>query len=65
LLVLLLDANADGGFGGGAASVRDVLSQRWILTDSTYDRENPKRIYYLPMEFLTRFIYESMPFETP
>jgi starch phosphorylase len=22
--------------------VRDVLSQRWILTDGTYDRENPK-----------------------
>ena len=26
-----------------------VLSQRWILTDSTYDRENPKRIYYLSL----------------
>ena len=35
-----------------AHSIRDVLSQRWILTDSTYDRENPKRIYYLSMEFL-------------
>jgi glycogen phosphorylase len=29
-----------------------VLSQRWILTDKTYDRENAKRIYYLSMEFL-------------
>ncbi len=35
-----------------ARSVRDVLSQRWLLTDRTYDRENPKRIYYLSMEFL-------------
>jgi glycogen phosphorylase len=35
-----------------ARSVRDVLSQRWILTEGTYDRENPKRIYYLSMEFL-------------
>lgn len=35
-----------------ARSVRDVLSQRWILTDRTYDRENPKRIYYLSVEFL-------------
>jgi glycogen phosphorylase len=39
-------------FEAAAHSVRDVLSQRWILTDSTYDRENPKRIYYLSMEFL-------------
>ena len=39
-------------FEAAARSVRDVLSQRWILTDSTYDRENPKRIYYMSMEFL-------------
>ena len=32
--------------------MRDVLSQRWVLTESTYERENPKRIYYLSMEFL-------------
>ena len=35
-----------------ARSVRDVLSQRWLRTDQTYDRENPKRVYYLSMEFL-------------
>src|SRR5215469_1512181 len=35
-----------------AYSIRDVLSQRWLLTDKTYERENPKRIYYLSMEFL-------------
>jgi starch phosphorylase len=35
-----------------ARSVRDVLSQRWVLTDETYERENPKRVYYLSMEFL-------------
>jgi starch phosphorylase len=35
-----------------ARSVRDVLSQRWILTEKTYERENPKRAYYLSMEFL-------------
>jgi len=39
-------------FEAAARSVRDVLSQRWILTGSTYERENPKRIYYLSMEFL-------------
>ena len=35
-----------------AHSVRDVLSQRWVRTEKTYERENPKRVYYLSMEFL-------------
>src|SRR6516164_5416369 len=35
-----------------AHSVRDVLSQRWIQTEKTYEREDPKRVYYLSMEFL-------------
>jgi glycogen phosphorylase len=35
-----------------AHSVRDVLSQRWVRTEQTYDRANPKRVYYLSMEFL-------------
>src|SRR5260370_4755001 len=35
-----------------ARSVRDVLSQRWVRTEQTYQRVNPKRIYYLSMEFL-------------
>jgi len=35
-----------------ARSVRDVLSQRWVLTEKTYERKNPKRLYYLSMEFL-------------
>src|SRR6266403_804755 len=39
-------------FEAAARSARDILSQRWVRTDSTYDRENPKRIYYLSMEFL-------------
>jgi hypothetical protein len=30
-----------------ACSVRDVLSQRWVRTETTYDSENPKRVYYL------------------
>jgi glycogen phosphorylase len=35
-----------------ARSLRDVLSQRWILTEKTYERKNPKRVYYISMEFL-------------
>ena len=39
-------------FDAFARSVRDILAQRWVLTKKTYERENPKRIYYLSMEFL-------------
>jgi glycogen phosphorylase len=39
-------------FEAVARSVRDVLSQRWISTETTYHRENAKRVYYLSMEFL-------------
>src|SRR6266487_5965756 len=48
----LAGADARDRFEAFARSVRDVLSQRWTLTESTYERENPKRIYYLSMEFL-------------
>jgi len=39
-------------FEAAARSVRDILSQRWVLTEKTYECKNPKRIYYLSMEFL-------------
>jgi len=39
-------------FEAVARSVRDVLSQRWVLTEKTYEQKNPKRVYYLSMEFL-------------
>jgi starch phosphorylase len=39
-------------FEAFARSVRDILAQRWVLTEKTYARANPKRIYYLSMEFL-------------
>ncbi len=35
-----------------AHAVRDVLSQRWIKTESTYTYKNPKRVYYLSIEYL-------------
>jgi starch phosphorylase len=35
-----------------ARSLRDVISQRWLLTEKTYEQKNPKRVYYLSMEFL-------------
>jgi len=39
-------------FEAAARSVRDVLSQRWLLTEETYQRQHCKRVYYLSMEFL-------------
>src|SRR5439155_1020700 len=57
--LLLFDNVADPATVGAreryeafARSVRDVLSQRWVRTEQTYDRGNPKRVYYLSMEFL-------------
>ena len=35
-----------------AHAVRDILSQRWVRTESTYEARNPKRVYYMSMEFL-------------
>src|SRR5262252_5982142 len=45
-------ATARDRYEAFARSARDVLSQRWVRTEQTYDRANPKRIYYLSMEFL-------------
>ena len=45
-------ASARDRFEALARSVRDVLSQRWLLTEKTYQEKNPKRLYYLSMEFL-------------
>jgi glycogen phosphorylase len=46
------DASPRDQFEALARSVRDVLSQRWVLTEKTYERKNVKRLYYLSMEFL-------------
>ena len=39
-------------FEAMARSIRDVLAQRWLRTQRTYDQQNPKEVYYLSMEFL-------------
>jgi starch phosphorylase len=48
----LADAATRERYEAFARSLRDVLSQRWILTEKTYERKNPKRVYYVSMEFL-------------
>ena len=39
-------------FEGVCKAVRDLLAHRWIKTRQVRERENPKRVYYLSMEFL-------------
>ena len=50
--VALAEATARDRFEALARSVRDILSQRWLLTERTYEQQNSKRLYYLSMEFL-------------
>ncbi len=35
-----------------ACAVRDLLTQRWLLTQKTHEERNCKQVYYLSMEFL-------------
>jgi starch phosphorylase len=51
-VIELTTAGARERFEAVAHSVRDVLAQRWVQTERTYARDNPKRVYYLSMEFL-------------
>jgi starch phosphorylase len=44
--------NAREHYEAFARSVRDILTKRWVHTNRSYHRANPKRIYYLSMEFL-------------
>ena len=45
-------ANTRERYKAAARAVRDILSDRWLRTNKTYARENPKRIYYISIEFL-------------
>ncbi len=39
-------------FEAVARATRDLLSQRWLKTEQTYQERNVKRVYYLSLEFL-------------
>jgi glycogen phosphorylase len=45
-------ASSRDKFEAVAHSLRDVLSQRWVKTEQTYQERNVKRVYYLSLEFL-------------
>ena len=50
--VSLEEAGQRERFEAVARSLRDLLAQRWILTQQTHEQTNAKRVYYLSMEFL-------------
>src|SRR5215470_8286383 len=45
-------ATARERFEAISHAIRDILAQRWVLTKSTYEKTDAKRIYYLSLEFL-------------
>jgi starch phosphorylase len=56
---LLFDSGVDLAAATGrdrfealARSVRDILSQRWLLTERVYAQRNPKQLHYISMEYL-------------
>jgi starch phosphorylase len=51
-IIELLAAGPRERFEAFARSVRDIMSQRWVQTEKAYARVDPKRVYYLSMEFL-------------
>jgi starch phosphorylase len=51
-VVALQAANLRERFEAVASALRDLLAPRWVKTQDTYDRANPKQVYYLSMEFL-------------
>jgi starch phosphorylase len=51
-IVELESSDARERFEAAARAARDILSTRWLQTDEAYARDNPKRIYYVSIEFL-------------
>jgi len=51
-VVSLENASQRERFEAVARSLRDLLTERWLLTQETHNQGNPKRVYYLSMEFL-------------
>ena len=50
--VTLESASQRERFEAVARALRDLVTQRWLLTEQTYQGKNAKRVYYLSMEFL-------------
>jgi starch phosphorylase len=51
-VVELESSDARERYEAAARAVRDIVSDRWLRTDETYAAQNPKRVYYISIEFL-------------
>ena len=51
-VVELESSDARERYEAASRAMRDILSDRWLKTDEAYARENPKRVYYISIEFL-------------
>ncbi len=51
-IVSLQKATTRDRFEAIARSVRDLLAQRWLLTEESYDKQNPKEVNYFSIEYL-------------
>ena len=46
------EADKQQVFQSVAYAVKDLIIDKWIATHKTYDKEDPKIVYYMSMEFL-------------
>jgi starch phosphorylase len=45
-------ADARDWFEALAGALRDLIGEQWLVTEQTFARKRPKRVYYLSMEYL-------------
>ena len=48
----LSEATEQEVFQAVSYTVKDVIIDQWLATQQTFDREDPKMVYYMSMEFL-------------
>ncbi len=48
----LEEATKEQLFQAVSATVKDVIMDNWFLTQNAYDKQDPKTVYYMSMEFL-------------
>ena len=40
-------------------TVKDVIIDEWLATQRSFDKQDPKMVYYMSMEFLICLLYTS------
>ena len=55
----LEEANQQQIFQAVAYAVKDVIVDNWMTTQKEYEKQDPKTVYYMSMEFLVGILLES------